>query len=78
MNKNLKYIQPKTPSQLLEREKKQLSKLLKKAKQLTPIIEAEDKGQTDQELDDHFSWINNLKEQIKRIENEQARVKING
>ena len=51
----------------LKLKKEQLTKLLKAAELMTPIIAAEDKGQTEHELKLHDQWIQTLKQQIKDL-----------
>jgi hypothetical protein len=67
-NPNLEFKRvPANKQEELKLKKKQLTKLLKTAKLMTPIIADEDKGQTEHELKLHNEWIDSLKQQIKDL-----------
>ena len=64
---SINYV-PLTKVEELKLKKEKLQQLLETAEGMTSTIEAEDKGQTPEELSDHHDWINQLKQQIKDID----------
>lgn len=67
----LEYKRILSPEEIKETKIQQLKKLLKQANKLTPLIIAEDRDErTEEELEDHNTWINKIKTEIKQLENE--------